>query len=98
MKKIFYTMAMALLVFTGCSEEDTIEQSINPFARFSATIEQQSPVSRVEINPNNTMNFSVGDIARIFTTPAVILYHIILMMKFLRQHPVTILLGRIWIL
>ena len=67
MKKIFYTMAMALLVFTGCSEEDTFEQSINPFARFSATIEQQSPVSRVEINPNNTMNFSVGDIARIFT-------------------------------
>lgn len=65
MKKIFYLIA--LLAFTSCSEEDTIEQSLNPFARLSATIEQESTASRVEINPNNTMNFSEGDVARIFT-------------------------------
>lgn len=67
MKKLFYVMAMVLLTFTNCSEEETIEQSVNPFARISATIEQESPTSRVEINPNNTMNFSEGDVARIFT-------------------------------
>ena len=67
MKKLFYVMAMVLLTFTNCSEEETIEQSVNPFARISATIEQETPTSRVEINPNNTMNFSEGDVARIFT-------------------------------
>ena len=66
MKKLLFAMAVALLTFASCSNEELVKEVPNQYGRITATIEQGETNSRLAINQDNTLSWTEGDKIRIF--------------------------------
>ena len=66
MKKLLFAMAVALLTFVSCSNEELVKEVPNQYGRITATIEQGATDSRLAIDQNNTLSWTNGDKIRIF--------------------------------
>lgn len=66
MKRILSIIAIAMLTFPSCNNDEFTQDAHNDFSTLTATIEQSPSNSRIAVNDNNKLNWSEGDAIRIF--------------------------------
>ena len=74
MKKLLFAMAVALLTFASCSNDELVKEVPNQYGRITATIEQGETNSRLAINQDNTLSWTEGDKIRIFMADGLTTY------------------------
>lgn len=66
MKKILSLIAIAMLTFASCSNEEFTQDAPNNFSTLTATIEQSPSNARIVIGDDNSLAWSEGDAIRVF--------------------------------
>ena len=66
MKKILSIIAIAMLTFASCSNEEFTQDAPNNFSTLTATIEQSPSNARIVVGDDNSLAWSEGDAIRVF--------------------------------
>ncbi|MDO4735587.1 MAG: fimbrillin family protein [Bacteroidia bacterium] len=67
MKKLFFMLAVCLLIMTGCSKDEMTNVMEGKNGVITATIEQSSPITRLSIAGDNTLSWESEDAFTVFT-------------------------------
>ena len=66
MKKLFFAFVVVALTFTGCNDEELVNETPKQKGKITTIIEQGASNSRLAIDSNNTISWSPNDVIRIF--------------------------------
>ena len=65
MKKLYVMLVTTLLAFASCSEERMLDEAKGSYGAITASIEQGSTKSRLMVQPDNSLEWTEGDVIKV---------------------------------